>query len=90
MREVKNTLLFSSGLKFPCFFPGPMEGVMTPLFCRAFHHLQLTDGWLTPYYRVTTNVPKDAKLEKFIQPYMENNLPVIVQLVTDPPAPPAQ
>ena len=54
---------------------------MTPLFCRSFHHLQLTDGWLTPYYRVTTNVPKDAKLEKFIQPYMENNLPVIVQLM---------
>jgi tRNA-dihydrouridine synthase C len=58
-----------------------MEGVMTPLFCRAFHHLHLTEGWLTPYYRVTTNVPKDAKLKKFIQPYMENNLPVIVQLM---------
>jgi len=54
---------------------------MTPLFCRAFHHLHLTDGWLTPYYRVTTNLPKDAKLKKFIQPYMENNLPLIVQLM---------
>ena len=54
---------------------------MTPLFCRAFHHLHLTEGWLTPYYRVTTNVPKDAKLKKFIQPYRENNLPVIVQLM---------
>lgn len=54
---------------------------MTPLFCRAFHHLHLTDGWLTPYYRVTTNVPRDSKLKKFIQPYMENNLPVIVQLM---------
>lgn len=78
---VKNTLVFSSGLEFPRFFPGPMEGVMTPLFCRAFHHLHLTEGWLTPYYRVTTNVPKDAKLEKFIRPYMENHLPVIVQLM---------
>jgi len=78
---VRNTIVFSSGLEFPCFFPGPMEGVMTPLFCRAFHQLQLTDGWLTPYYRVTTNIPKDTKLKKFIYPYMENNLPVIVQLM---------
>ena len=76
-----NTLVFSSGLKFPRFFPGPMEGVMTPLFCRTFHHLHLTAGWLTPYYRVTTNLPRDKKLKKFIQPYMENGLPVIVQLM---------
>ena len=76
-----NTLVFASGLRFPRFFPGPMEGVMTPLFCRAFHHLHLTDGWLTAYYRVTTNVPKDARLKKFLQPYMENDLPVIVQLM---------
>lgn len=78
---MRNTLVFSSGLKFPRFFPGPMEGVMTPLFCRAFHQLHLTDGWLTPYYRVTTNVPKDGKLKKFLHPFTENNLPVIVQLM---------
>jgi len=54
---------------------------MTPLFCRAFHQLHLTDGWLTPYYRVTTSIPKDGKLKKFIAPYIENNLPVIVQLM---------
>lgn len=54
---------------------------MTPLFCQAFHQLHLTEGWLTPFYRVTTAVPKDAKLKKFIQPYMENDLPVIVQLM---------
>jgi tRNA-dihydrouridine synthase C len=62
-----------------------MEGVMTPLFCQAFHELNLTNGWLTPYYRVTSNVPKDARLKKIIRPYMQNNLPVIVQLMgTDP------
>lgn len=54
---------------------------MTPLFCRAFHQMNLTDGWLSPYYRVTTNVPKDTKLKKFLQPFMEKNLPVIVQLM---------
>jgi len=77
----KNVLVFPSGLKFPRFFPGPMEGDMTPLFCRAFHRLHLTEGWLTPYYRVSTAVPKDSKLKKFIHPYMEDNLPVIVQLM---------
>lgn len=77
----KNFLLLSSGLEFPRFFPGPMEGIMTPLFCRAFHQLHLTEGWLTPYYRISTAVPKDAKLKKFIQPYTEGSLPVIVQLM---------
>jgi tRNA-dihydrouridine synthase C len=77
----KNYLVFSSGLEFPRFFPGPMEGVMTPLFCKAFHQLELTNAWLTPYYRVTSNVPRDGKLKKFIQPFMENDLPVIVQLM---------
>ena len=54
---------------------------MTPLFCQAFHQLHLTEGWLTPYLRITTAVPRDTKLKKFIQPYMENDLPVIVQLM---------
>ncbi len=81
LADEKNTLVFASGLEFPRFFPGPMEGVMTPLFCRAFEHLHLTGGWLTAYYRVTTNVPKVAGLKKFLQPYMENELPVIVQLM---------
>ena len=58
---------------------------MTPVFCRVFHQLNLTDGWLSPYYRVSTNVPRDTKLKKFLQPFMENDLPVIVQLMgTDP------
>ncbi len=77
----KNVIVFPSGLEFPRFFPGPMEGIMTPLFCRAFHQLHLTDGWITPYYRISTAVPKDSKLKKFIQPYLEHNLPVIVQLM---------
>lgn len=54
---------------------------MTPLFCQAFHELNLTSGWLTPYYRVTTNVPKDARLKDFIRAYMQDDLPVIVQLM---------
>lgn len=77
----KNKLVFASGLEFPRFFPGPMEGVMVPWFCRAFHHLELTTGWLTPYYRLTTNLPRDNRLKKFLTPFTENNLPVIVQLM---------
>ncbi len=51
------------------------------MFCKAFHRLHLTGGWLTPYCRITINIPKDAKLKTFIKPYMENHLPVIVQLM---------
>jgi tRNA-dihydrouridine synthase C len=76
-----NTIIFASGLEFPRFFPGPMEGVMTPWFCRTFHCLNLTAGWLTPYYRLTTSLPRDSRLKKFLAPFMENNLPVIVQLM---------
>ena len=76
-----NTITFASGLEFPRFFPGPMEGVMVPWFCRAFHHLGLTTGWLTPYYRLTTNMPRDNRLKKFLAPFSENKLPVIVQLM---------
>jgi tRNA-dihydrouridine synthase C len=84
--EAGNKLKLASGLDFPCFFPGPMEGVMTPLFCKAFHELGLTDGWLTAYYRITTSVPRDSKLKKFLSPYIENGLPVIAQLMgTDGP-----
>ncbi|MDD5697439.1 MAG: tRNA-dihydrouridine synthase family protein [Victivallaceae bacterium] len=82
----ENTFVFASGLNFPRFFPGPMEGVITPLFCRAFHQLRLTDGWLTPYYRVTTNVPKPARLKKFLQPYLHAGLPVIGQVMGTSPA----
>ncbi|MDD5727953.1 MAG: tRNA-dihydrouridine synthase family protein [Victivallales bacterium] len=74
-------IVFASGLKFPRFFPGPMEGVMTPLFCRAFHTLGLTAGWLTPYYRLTTSLPRDKRLQDFLQPFTANGLPVIVQLM---------
>ncbi|MFA6714573.1 MAG: tRNA-dihydrouridine synthase family protein [Victivallaceae bacterium] len=76
-----NFVVFKSGLEFPRFFPGPMEGVMTLLFCRVFHKLNLTRAWLTPYYRITTSIPKPAKLQKFLQPYMEAGLPVIAQLM---------
>lgn len=79
--EKEKYLKLKSQLEFPCFFPGPMEGVMTSLFCRAFHDLHLTSGWLTPYYRVTTNVPKNARMKKFLAPFMAGSLPVIVQLM---------
>ena len=77
----RNKIVFASGLEFPRFFPGPMEGVMVPWFCRAFHHLGLTTGWLTPYYRLTTNLPRDNKIKKFLAPFTEDSLPVIVQLM---------
>ncbi|QSH41730.1 tRNA-dihydrouridine synthase family protein [Lentisphaerota bacterium ZTH] len=70
-----------SGLVFPRIIPGPMEGVMTDSFCTAAHRLELCSGWITPYIRITTNVPRDAKLKAFMSPFNNSGLPVIVQLM---------
>lgn len=62
-------------------FPGPMEGIMLPLYCRVFHQLKLTDCWLTPFIRISNSTYKTAALEKFITPFTVSGLPVIVQLL---------
>jgi tRNA-dihydrouridine synthase C len=62
-------------------FPGPMEGIMLPLYCRVFHQLKLTDYWMTPFIRISNSTYKVAALEKFITPFTAGGLPVIVQLL---------
>ncbi|MCP3964958.1 MAG: tRNA-dihydrouridine synthase family protein [Lentisphaerae bacterium] len=70
-----------SGLEFPKIIPGPMEGVMNELFCAVAHRLQLCQGWMTPYIRVTTHVPRSSRLAAFMRPFSAGDLPVIVQLM---------
>jgi tRNA-dihydrouridine synthase C len=62
-------------------FPGPMEGIMMPLYCRVFHQLKLTDYWMTPFIRISSSTFKDAALKKFITPFTAGGLPVIVQIM---------
>jgi len=68
------------------FWPGPMEGVMTPALIRAANELELVSRWMTPFYRVNSGAPKRKILDAFLAPFAGRN-PVTVQLMgTDPAA----
>jgi len=62
--------------------PGPMHGVMTPLFCETFHKLDLVDSWITPFIRLSTHTPKKSSLAKKIYPFIKYNKKTTVQLLT--------
>ena len=72
-------------MNIPEFWPGPMEGVMTPALLRAAAELNLVQRWMTPFLRVT-GVPKRKHLEAFLAPFA-GEIPVTMQLMgTDPAA----
>ena len=68
------------------YWPGPMEGVMTPALIRAANELELVSRWMTPFLRITAGAPKRRILDAFLAPF-SGTVPVTVQLMgTDPAA----
>jgi len=65
----------------PRILPGPMEGVMTPWFCRAAVSLDLVEGWMTPFFRLSDNLPRRSKFARFLTPFLSSGKPVILQLL---------
>lgn len=66
-------------------WPGPMEGVGKGGFITAVNHLKLVSRWMTPFFRVSQNLPKTAKIRTFLEPFRQSGVPVCVQLMgTDP------
>ena len=63
------------------YWPGPMEGVMTPALIRAVSKLKLVDRWMTPFLRISNNVPRERIFREFLEPYLESGLPVTMQLM---------
>ncbi len=61
--------------------PGPMEGVMNPLYCAAMNELGWVESWITPFLRLTVGVPKQVKLLQFLDRYIQKSLPIVVQLM---------
>lgn len=74
-------LPLSGGACISRIMPGPMEGIMHPLFCKAVSAMALVDCWITPFMRISTDVPRASKLRLFLRPFAETGLPVIVQLM---------
>lgn len=67
------------------YWPGPMEGISHPGFVRCVNKLHLTRRWMTPFLRISGNVPSSGKIRKFLAPFMESEVPVVCQLMgTDP------
>ena len=63
------------------FWPAPMEGVFTENFIRAVNELELTDVWMTSFFRLSESLPKLKIFREFLAPYSETNLPVSAQLM---------
>ena len=62
-------------------WPGPMEGVMKEPFIKTVSSLKLVSRWMTPFFRVTTGVPKDKQIAAFLAPFLETGLPVSGQIM---------
>ena len=58
-----------------------MEGVFTESFIRAVNELQLTDVWMTSFFRLSESFPKEKVFADFLKPYMSTDLPVCAQLM---------
>ena len=86
LQKIAGPLKVSGGKVVPSgIMPGPMEGVMTPLLCKALESLGLLDFWITPFIRITTGVPKIKTFRRKVSQFTEAGLPTIVQLMgTDP------
>lgn len=68
-------------MKVPEFWPAPMEGVFTENFVRAVNELELTDVWMTSFFRLSESMPKLKIFREFLSPYMESGIPVSAQLM---------
>ena len=58
-----------------------MEGVFTEPFIHAVNELELTDVWMTSFFRLSESLPKLKIFREFLAPYMETGLPVSAQLM---------
>lgn len=63
------------------FWCAPMEGVMQPPVIAACNRLDLVSGWLTPFLRISQNVPKPAQIAAFLAPFEPDRRPVVLQLM---------
>ena len=66
---------------FPSFWPAPMEGVFTGSFINAVNELELTDVWMTSFFRLSESMPKLKVFREFLAPYQATGLPVFAQLM---------
>ena len=86
LHDARLPIPLNSGVTLPSgLFPGPMEGVMSPVFCHTMNTLNLTDYWMTPFIRISTGVPRLKKLKKKLNHFLNSPTPISVQLLGNNP-----
>ena len=66
-------------------WPGPMEGVGKGGFITAVNRLKLVPQWMTPFFRISHELPRLGKMKSFLEPFKQGNVPVAVQLMGTEP-----
>ena len=85
------SLPLPGGHVLPCrILPGPMEGITAGNFCQLMMRRQLVPAWITPFIRVSTGVPRLARLKERLAAFRHPSpaatappLPIIAQLMGD-------
>jgi tRNA-dihydrouridine synthase C len=58
-----------------------MDGVTEGAFLRAMSRRGWVSAWVTPFLRISTGVPRKARLQDWLRPFQSTGLPVIAQLM---------
>ena len=61
--------------------PGPMDGVTEGSFLAAMTSRGYVRCWHAPFIRISTGIPRQARINDHLEPYMNQRLPVIAQMM---------
>ena len=61
--------------------PGPMDGVTEGSFLTAMTSRGYVHCWHAPFVRISTGVPRLARISVHLKPYLNQGLPVIAQMM---------
>lgn len=72
-------LSLADGTIIPRILPGPLQGIMSSDLCKVMTEFDLVPMWVTPFIRVSSNVPGMASVHAHLAPF--SGRPTIVQLM---------
>ena len=61
--------------------PGPMDGGTEGSFLAAMTARGYVRCWHAPFIRISTGIPRQARINDHLEPYMNQRLPVIAQMM---------
>lgn len=79
LERLLTPLPLSDGTNLPRLLPGPMQGVMSADLCQVMTEFDLISAWISPFIRVSTNVPGLPRLQTALAPYAQRS--TIAQLM---------